>query len=268
MKYKPLELRIKLYDEVHRLRCQGLSYTRIRDCIERQYGIKLSRGQISLWLRKVFTPKRRIKILLEDVKPSKELACIIGVIAGDGHVRIDEKYRQYVLRLKCRDFEFAIKFKTCLEMVAKCKARIILRDGFYDVRGCSWALCNLLKKPLNLEKLQYYVEYCEETIAAFLKGFFDSEGTVDKKGFIYVSNSDLELLNYVKELLLKLNIKAAGPLLLLKNGTLFNINGNTYYRKRNVYCLYIRRGSQKRFTKLIGFTIRRKMSRLMMQPAL
>jgi len=90
MKYRPLELRIKLYDEVHRLRCQELSHTRIRDYVERQYGIRLSRGQISLWLRKVFTQKR-IKILLEDVKPSKELAYIIGVIAGDGHVRIDEK---------------------------------------------------------------------------------------------------------------------------------------------------------------------------------
>jgi len=38
MKHRPIELQIKLHDEVRRLREQGLSYRGIIDEIERMYG--------------------------------------------------------------------------------------------------------------------------------------------------------------------------------------------------------------------------------------
>jgi len=122
-----------------------------------------------------------------------------------------------------------------------------------------------LKKPLDIEKLRYYIEYSVETMTAFLRAFFDSEGSVEKNGNIRVFNTDLRILNYVKELLLRLNIEVTGPHLIVKSGTPFydRKKGKTYYVKKDVYYLYIRVNSRGRFAELIGFTIRRKMKRLM-----
>jgi len=39
--------------------------------------------------------------------------------------------------------------------------------------------------------------------------------------------------------------------------------GKTVYVKKDVYYLYIRVNSRQRFAELVGFTIRRKMERLM-----
>ncbi len=39
--------------------------------------------------------------------------------------------------------------------------------------------------------------------------------------------------------------------------------GKTHYVKKDEYYLYIQVGSRRRFAELIGFTIRRKMERLM-----
>ena len=79
--------------------------------------------------------------------------------------------------------------------------------------GYSRVLYNLLKKPLDLEKLRCYIEYNERTIAAFLRGLFDSEGNVNEKGEVRILNTDIILLNYVKELLARLKIEVTGPYL-------------------------------------------------------
>jgi hypothetical protein len=45
--YLPRELRIKLYDEVKRLRRDGLRYSEIIEDIQRRYGVTLSKSHIS-----------------------------------------------------------------------------------------------------------------------------------------------------------------------------------------------------------------------------
>ena len=122
-----------------------------------------------------------------------------------------------------------------------------------------------MKKPLDIDRLRYYIEYSVETMTAFLRAFFDSEGSVEKNGNIRVYNTDLRILNYVKELLLKLNIEVTGPRLSVKKGTpIYDKKiGKTYYTTKDAYYLYIRANSRRRFAELIGFTIRRKMERLM-----
>jgi len=69
MKYKPLEVRIKLYNEVHRLRRLGLSHRRIIKEIERRYGIILSRSHTGYWL-KGRDPRRRLNLLPREIKAS------------------------------------------------------------------------------------------------------------------------------------------------------------------------------------------------------
>jgi len=43
----------------------------------------------------------------------------------------------------------------------------IQRDGLHVVEGYSKALCKLLRKPLDIEKLRQYLEYNVETMIRF-----------------------------------------------------------------------------------------------------
>jgi hypothetical protein len=38
-----------------------------------------------------------------------------------------------------------------------------------------------LKESIDLDRLKKYIEHCNRCVAAFLRGFADSEGPVDKK---------------------------------------------------------------------------------------
>jgi len=64
---------------------------------------------------------------------------------------------------------------------------------------------------------------------------------------------------------LRLNIEVTGPHLTVKKGTPFydRKKRKTYYRRKNEYYLYVRASSRRRFAELIGFTIKRKIERLM-----
>ncbi|MEM1951927.1 MAG: LAGLIDADG family homing endonuclease [Candidatus Caldarchaeum sp.] len=55
-----------------------------------------------------------------------------------------------------------------------------------------------MKKPLDIERIKRFIEHSIECRSAFLRGFFDSEGRIDKTGKILVYNTDLKLLRYVK----------------------------------------------------------------------
>lgn len=66
-------------------------------------------------------------------------------------------------------------------------------------------------------------------------------------------------------LLSRLGIEVTGLRLSTKKGTpLYNKEVNKgYYRKKDVYMFYVRGKSRKKFAELIGFTISRKMQRLL-----
>jgi intein-encoded DNA endonuclease-like protein len=53
-------------------------------------------------------------------------------------------------------------------------------DGRYYVEVKSKTLYELLKKPIDLVGLRKYIEHCEKCVAMFLRGFFDSEGSVSE----------------------------------------------------------------------------------------
>jgi hypothetical protein len=82
----PRELRIKLYDEVNRLRVNGLTYNKIIEEIQRRYGVRLSKSHISYWMRGIHNPYNgRYIPSIEFLRPSEELAYVIGVKIGDGY---------------------------------------------------------------------------------------------------------------------------------------------------------------------------------------
>jgi len=73
-----------LYDYVVALRSDGLTYGRIVEEVWRRYGIRISKPHISYWLRGIHYPYNGRRIpSMELLRPSEELAYIIGVVLGD-----------------------------------------------------------------------------------------------------------------------------------------------------------------------------------------
>jgi intein-encoded DNA endonuclease-like protein len=208
---------------------------------------------------------------LELLEPSEDLAYVIGVVCGDGYVgttRRDRKgYKQARIHLRAKDKEFVEEFAIRIGRVLNRpphKPKILRSTGryYYYTQVKSKTLYELLKKPVDLERLRKYIEHCDKCSAAFLRGFFDAEGGVLKDGSIYVVNSDYRLLKYVQSLLGRFKIATTDPNFLHQRGSIIHMNERQYIRRRDVYYIYVKQSCNMRFYKHIGFTIKRKQERL------
>jgi len=271
-RYLPRELRIKLYNDVVALRRSGLTYRGIIKEIYRRYGVRLSKSHISYWLRGVHSPYNgRLIPSLELLKPSEELAYVIGVKVGDGYVgkksRVRKGYNYVWIGLKARDREFVEEFARCLaKVLGRRQIRPRFRDdvGKYVVEVESKTLYELLRKPIGLDRLKKYVEHSERCVVAFLRGFADSEGSVNKRGYICIYNTDQRLLTYIMDLLRRFNIESTGPRIHVQRRTVFYgpRAGKKYAHKKNVSTIYIRASSNINFYRYAVFTITKKQIRL------
>jgi intein-encoded DNA endonuclease-like protein len=266
--YLQRELRIKLFDEVNRLRRDGLTYKEIIEGIWRRHGVRLSKSNVSYWIRGIHSPYNgRYIPSIEFLEPSEELAYLIGAKLGDGYTtkgrRTIKSYNRVIIGLKVKDREFAEEFGRSL---AKVLGRQPIRPRYnksserYVVEAKSQTLYELLKKPVDLDRLKKYIEHRERCMAAFLRGFADSEGYVDKRGYIIISNTDYDLLTYVKDLLKRLGIESTGPWPERRQGKTFydSRTMKRYKHNKDGYYIYIKTCSSINFYKNIGFTIRRK----------
>jgi intein-encoded DNA endonuclease-like protein len=252
------------------LRQLGLSYNKIRDVIKQEYGIELPKPQISGWVRGLHSPynkERRIPSL-ELLEPSEDLAYVIGAVCGDGYVsitrRVRKGYRQAMIYLEVKDKEFVEEFAIRIGRVLNRpppKLKVERSTGYYYIKVESKTFYELLKKPVDLEKLRKYIEHCDKCSAAFLRGFFDAEGSISENGSIHLVNSDYRLLKYVRSLLRRFKIVTTMNLL-HRRGSIMRIKGKQYIRRRDVYYIYVKRSCNMRFYKYIGFTVKRKQERL------
>jgi intein-encoded DNA endonuclease-like protein len=270
-KYLPRKLRIKAYHRVIELRQQGLSYNKIRAIMKQKFGVSPSKSQISYWTRGIHSPYNGRRIpSLELLEPSEDLAYVIGVLCGDGSAweksRMHKNYRRVVIYLEAKDREFVEEFAIRIGRVLnRPPLRVRVKStGYYYVEVESRTLYELMKRPIDIEKIRRFVEHCERCMAMFLRGFFDSEGCVSEYGQITVANSNYKLLLYVQELLRRFGIETTGPRLMTKQGKPFYnpLRGKVYEHKKDVYVLYVRKRNNYEFYKYIGFTIRRKHERL------
>jgi len=274
-RYLPRELRIRLFEEVKRLRKKRLSYRQIVDELYRRHRVKLCIANVSFWSRGLHSPYNgRYIPSIELLKPSKELAYVIGVKLGDGYVIKSGRIKRYNrvcddvrIGLDVKDREFAEEFSRCLAKVLGStpkRPRYRKSTKRYIVEFGSETLYQLLKKPVNLDRLKKYIEHCGNCMAAFLRGFFDSEGCIDKRGYMFLSNTDLRLLEYVKHLLQHLGIETTGPRLKTRRGTVIHdpMSGRKYMANKDVYVIGIRANNNLSFYEKVGFTIRRKQKRL------
>jgi intein-encoded DNA endonuclease-like protein len=136
--------------------------------------------------------------------------------------------------------------------------------GKYVVEVRSQTLYELLRKPVDPHRLKKYIEHCEKCVVAFIRGFADSEGCANKRGYIFILNTDQRLLTYIMDLLRRLGIESTGPRIHVRRGTIFYDprTGKKYTHDKDVYVIYVRASSNMSFYRYVGFTIRRKQMRL------
>ncbi len=259
-------IRIKVFGEVKRLRGLGHSYNKIIREIEEVYGVRLSKSQVSEWLRGIHNPFNGCRIpSIDFLEKTPELAYVIGVVSGDGWA-VRKRKGDARIGGMVKDREFIEEFSRCLGQVLNRypPKPAPIGNGFFRVIVQSKALYDLLRKPIDIEVIRPFVEHCEECMKSFLRGFFDSEGSVSSYGSITCVNTDERLINYVKMLLNNLGIKTTGPHLQMKRGTPFfsKKRGKTYRTRKDAYSLYIRTCSRLKFYELVGFTIKKRQQRL------
>lgn len=258
-RFLPRKLRIEIYQKVLELRKQGLGHRRIKRIIKELYGVAPSSTTILDWYRGKHSPYNGCRIPSMDfLEPSPELAYVIGVVAGDGFAIRNKKISgRYIIGASVKDQEFIEEFARCLgKILNRSPPRPILeKDGLFTVQVGSKALYELLRKPIDIDKISRFVEHCEDCIRSFLKGFFDSEAMVQKgKGAIYCYNTDIKLLKYIRRLLYDyLNIRTTGP----NKATIRKEETN-----KDEYYIYIKAPDRLKFYQLIGFVIKRKQQRL------
>jgi len=256
----PLALRIQLYSRAKALRDMGLAYSEIVESLKSEYKVGPSKGQLSEWLRGIHGPFGSANRFLAE--PTPELAYVIGVNFGDGS--LNRKGYNRRIRLQSIDLDFVLEFDRCLSKVLGTRRHTPWFDTKrkeIHIEASSVLLHDFL--GLHWENLKPWIEHCSSCISMFLRGFFDSEGSVDESGHVTCSNSDFALLEFVRHLLSpRFKIESTGPRLQTRAGTKISNRGRAYVRKSDVYYVYVRVRSLVSFSLVLGFAIQRKRLRL------
>lgn len=182
---------------------------------------------------------------MPDLSPTSALSYIIGVILGDGCVYKHEATYKVVLRAK--DKIFVESFRHALSEINLNPSPITLvwNEGWalFDVAAYSKAF-GVWFKGLTLKDIK---EIADKFPTSFIKGFYESEGSVSKcshidkrnmkrytKYCLEFSNSNLELLRLVKSLLakLKLEMRINGPYRYRRSGYISKYGREPEYHLR------------------------------------
>jgi len=208
------------------------------------------------WVAGIHSPYGRVYQLPRE--PIPELAYLIGVNFGDTS-RCKNWHCNYAIRLRAKDEDFAREFARAASVVLgkPCKVWFDKKRGLWQSDVLSMLLYTLLTKPLA--ELIPYTEHCDKCSAAFLRGFFDAEGS-SSGGSASCSNTELNVLTYVKSLLeTKFRFSIYGP---YRNGrrpgSRVQIKGKWYHVRKQCYVISIAKGNTRDFAAQIGFSIARK----------
>lgn len=161
-----------------------------------------------------------------NLEPTPTLSYVLGVLLGDGYVYTThiKGVRRCIVGLGTVSEDFAKSFAQALASLGMHpRIRVRKPQGFgkkprFEVESIS-AMFYDWYKELTLEDIKKIVSTDKEHIIAFIKGFYESEGSLiikDKeRGYlgILLSNTNKKLLELVKELLqtLGFNAKLYGP---------------------------------------------------------
>ena len=256
-KLRPTIERERIYHLVLELRKEGLSYNQIIAKIKAEHGVALRKSHISGWINGKHKPFGYVRAF--DASPCPELAYVIGVKMGDASTSVG--HYNYMIKLRVTDKDFAEEFSRCLSEILKRdppRVKWHEKTRAWHVQASSLLLQQLLLRPVT--ELRRSIFHCRACMCAFVRGFFDSEGSAS--GDLKASNGDLEKLTLVMEVLKVLGIETTGPHLTKEKGGTVIIKGHEYRVNKNQYYIYVRASSRLAFRNLIGFSIARKMKSL------
>jgi len=258
-KLRPTVERERLYRLVLELRKEGLSYNQIIERVEAEHGVALRKSHISGWVNGKHKPLGCVRAF--DATPRAELAYVIGVSLGDGSTS-SNKNHNHMIKLRVIDREFAVEFARCLGLLLCRTAPLVKwreKSGSWYTGVSSLLLQKFLRQ--RLKELVPTISHCDDCKAAFLRGFFDSEGSMSDRS-LTASNENLQLLKLVCELLHSLGIQTTGTHLATKGGRTVVIKGKFYRQNEDLSYLRVRADYLARFQETVGFSIRRKSTAL------
>ncbi len=261
----PHDLRLALYKRVLELHNKGVSYRKIQRILKDEYGVDVSRSNISYWIRGLHVPERE-PYNHPDMSKDKELAWIAGAYAGDGSIKVNRKGHFFSLKVKDRELaEEAVKKLAIIMGRDRPYAVGRLADGRYYVEVQSRELVDHLSKRENI------FMHLRRNPGEFIQAFFDCEasstGTVSAtgyfQGFIVVSNTDLDLLKAIRRELVNLGISPSEISLAYRRGRVFVSSKGRVEARRDCYRFTIRGlENLRRFREEIGFIVERKRRKL------
>lgn len=197
----------------------------------------------------------------DNLKINEDLSYILGVIAGDGFLSYDNERRRYQIGLSAVDKDFVDTFRQILFRYFEIKPtnefkkiKIKNWNDQYITRLCSKEACDFINKIGDFKKDNWNVpkiirDSSNNIKCAFIKGFFDSEGEIDKKiGRVGATSMNLKGLEEIGNLLQNLGIKYT---VIKKKDTRPNTSQKYSLRIHDKISI-------KLFYELIGFTIQRK----------
>jgi intein-encoded DNA endonuclease-like protein len=136
--------------------------------------------------------------------PSPELSYIIGVVLGDGSC-IKAKNHSYRIRLAATDRSFVQAFnQNICKILMRREYPIWMEKCRHQNRKPLWiavAYSKMLYDFLHKKELEKFKPIVERYPAEFIRGFYDSEGSLDCRGVISIRNKSLEILQYIHDLL-------------------------------------------------------------------
>jgi DNA endonuclease len=253
VKLRPTVEREELYRLVLQLRKDGLSYNKIIKKIEAEHGVTLRKSHISGWINGKHNPFGYVSRF--DATPTPDLAYVIGVKMGDASTSVS--HYNHMIKLRVTDKDFAEEFsKSLSKILQRSPPKVKWHDKTraWHVQASSLLLQRFLLQPIS--ELRSSIFHCKACMSAFVRGFFDSEGTA--RGKLAASNGDLDKLALVTGVLEGLGIEVTGPHLVKEKGGTVIIKGHEYRVNKDQYYIYVRTTSRRGYHDLIGFSIARK----------
>ena len=252
---RSLAERKRLHDAVIKYRANGMSYGRIIQAVEEEFHIRLSKSHVSGWVRSIHQPDGSVR-KFESI-PTPALGYVIGTVLGDGSTSTGSDHN-YLIKLRVKDRDFAEAFAEAIgEVLNRPPPNVHLnrRTMAWHTSVSSVLLQNFLRQPITI--LQDSVKHCSKCSRAFLRGLFDSEGSIFRRQ-LTASNGDVELLNLAMDCLRRLGIEATGPHPIRRKNETVVIKGKVWHRNLDLYYLYVRTNSLRTFAERVGFSIGRK----------
>jgi len=209
---------------------------------------------------------RKIPLKKGFQKLNNNLAYIIGVIYGDGYTCYIPKSHNYFIGLEVIDKDFALKFKKELEKWTN-------RNIYFGKHYRKYTHTTQYENKFNNSSISYKVVLNSKEATAFIKmnktrilkeikesndnnlkisflrGFIDSEGSISGH-YIKIANKNKDILIDVQTMLSSIGINNARLYKHCKNG----------YEGYDL--VFWGKSKFKTFIKKIGFTIKRKQTKL------